>query len=202
MPLLRKSLIWAAVGVVLATPLIAAALSPLLQWRQPVYIAAGFAGIVGMALLLIQPLLIAGLLPGLNPLQERRIHRWTGTALVLSVILHVAGLWLTSPPDVVDALLFNSPTPFTPWGVIAMWALFATATLAFLRRRLRLRWRTWRIAHTALALVIVIGSVVHAILITGTMETVSKITLCTLAIALTLRVAFDPNTLKRLRRAR
>ncbi|MDM8167901.1 ferric reductase-like transmembrane domain-containing protein [Roseovarius sp.] len=202
MPLLRATLIWAATALVLAVPLVAAALSPLLEWRQPVYIAAGFAGVTGMALLLIQPLLIAGLLPGLDPLQERRIHRWTGAALVLSVILHVAGLWLTSPPDVIDALLFTSPTPFTPWGVIAMWALFATAILAVIRRRLRLRWRTWRIAHTALALVIVTGSVVHAILITGTMETVSKITLCTLALALTLRVAFDPGTLKRLRRAR
>ena len=77
----------------------------------------------------------------------------------------------------IDALLFVSPTPFSDWGVIAMWALFATAVLTVMRRRLRLRWRFWRIAHVVLAAVIIGGTIVHVLLVDGTMETFSKIAL-------------------------
>jgi predicted ferric reductase len=170
MPARRAMLIWVALAAAVLIPLGAAAASPLLAWRDPVYIAAGFAGIVALALLLVQPLLAAGLLPGLDLAASRRVHRWTGGLLLAAILLHVAGLWITSPPDMIDALTFTSPTPFSAWGVVAMWALFATATLAALRRRLRLRWRTWRLGHTGLAVVIVAGSVVHALLIEGTME--------------------------------
>src|SRR4051794_41645241 len=113
--------------------------------------------------MLVQPMLAGGYLPGLSAWRGRRAHRWIGAALVVAVVIHVAGLWVTSPPDMVDALLFTSPTPFSPFGVIAMWAIFAVALLALLRRRLGLRLRTWRIAHMLLAIVIVAGSVAHAV---------------------------------------
>jgi hypothetical protein len=134
---LRVALIWAALLCAVAVPLAASAASPLLQWRNAIYIGAGFAGVVALALLLIQPVLIGGLLPGLSPIRARRLHRWSGGLLLVAVIIHVGGLWITSPPDVIDALLFASPTPFSNWGVVAMWAVFATAILAALRRRLR-----------------------------------------------------------------
>ena len=106
----------------------------------------------------------------------------------MAVVVHVAGLWITSPPDMIDALLFSSPTPFSPFGVIAMWAIFAVAIIAALRRRLGLRARTWRIVHVPLAIVIVVGGVVHAMLIEGTMETVSKAALCALVLGATIKV--------------
>ncbi len=187
----RTILIWGALGAAIAVPVIAAAASPLLAWRQPVYILAGFAGIVGMALLLMQPLLAGGYLPGLSTLLSRRLHRWTGITLVSAVVIHVVGLWITSPPDVVDALLFVSPTPFSAWGVIAMWAVFGAALLAVFRRRLRLRFLTWRLCHVTLAAVTVIGSVVHALLIEGTMETVTKVGLCLLVLAATAKAVSD-----------
>lgn len=187
----RVTLIWGALATAITVPIAAAAASPLLAWREPVYIAAGFAGVIAMALLLFQPLLVGGYLPGLSAHRGRRLHRWIGSLLVAAVLIHVAALWITSPPDVVDALLFTSPTPFSAWGVIAMWAVFAAALLAVLRRRLRLRPRTWRFAHTSLALVTVIGSVVHAVLIEGTMETVSKVALCALVLAATVKVLVD-----------
>ncbi len=115
-------LIWGAVATAIAVPIVAATLSPLLAWREPVYIGACLAGVAGLGLMLLQPLLIGGLLPGFSPYQAQRVHRWTGALLVAAVIIHVAGLWITSPPDVIDALLFRSPTPFAAWGVIAMWA--------------------------------------------------------------------------------
>ncbi len=187
----RTILIWGALGAAIAVPVIAAAASPLLAWRQPVYILAGFAGIVGMAMLLMQPLLAGGYLPGLSTLRSRRLHRWTGITLVSAVVIHVVGLWITSPPDVVDALLFVSPTPFSAWGVIAMWAVFGAAMLAVFRRRLRLRFLTWRLCHVTLAVVTVTGSVVHALLIEGTMETVTKAGLCLLVLAATAKAVSD-----------
>lgn len=172
-------------------PVAAAALSPQLAWRGPVYILAGFAGIIALGILLLQPLLVGGYLPRLAARIGRRAHQWIGGALVAAVMVHVGGLWITSPPDMIDALLFSSPTPFSPFGVIAMWAIFAAALLAAFRRRLGLRPPTWRIAHRLLAIVIVAGSVVHAILIEGTMEMVSKAVLCALVLAATIKVMAD-----------
>jgi predicted ferric reductase len=189
MSLARVLLVWAALAAAVCVPIAAAAVSPLLAWRDPVYIAAGFAGIVALALLLVQPVLIGGYLPGLSAHRGRRAHRWIGGALVVAVVIHVGGLWITSPPDVIDALLFASPTPFSAWGVIAMWAIFAVALLAALRRRLRPR--TWRIAHMLLAVAIVVGTVVHGLLIEGTMEAVSKAALCALVLAATVKVMAD-----------
>ena len=113
---LRALLIWAILATILAVPLLAAAASPLLQWRQPIYIAAGFAGITAMALLLLQPLLAGGYLPGAEGLKGRRLHRWTGSLLVLAIILHVGGLWITSPPDVIAPFSSDHRHPF-PSGV-------------------------------------------------------------------------------------
>jgi predicted ferric reductase len=187
----RAVLIWAALVIVVATPIGLAATSPLIAWRDGVYIASGLAGILALALLLGQPLLAGGYLPGLGALRGRRLHRWLGIALVALIGLHVAGLWLTSPPDVIDALLFASPTPFSAWGVVAMWASFAAAALALLRARLRIAPKAWRIGHTALAVVIVVGSVVHALLIEGTMEPLSKAAFCALVLLATAKVVLD-----------
>jgi len=191
MRLARVTLIWAAVAAAVCVPIAAAATSPLLAWRDPLYILAGFSGIIALGLALVQPLLIGGYLPGLAAYRGRRAHHWMGGALAAAVVVHVAGLWITSPPDMIDALLFRSPTPFSPFGVIAMWAIFAVALLAVLRRRLGLRPRTWRVAHMSLAVVIVAGSVVHAMLVEGAMETVSKAVLCALLLAATIKVMAD-----------
>ena len=187
----KKAVVWAVLVLVIAVPIIAAARSPLLAWRDPIYILAGFAGIVGMALLLVQPLLIAGYMPGLPKTRGRRVHRWIGGSVVLAVTIHVAALWVTSPPDVVDALLFVSPTPFSIWGVIAMWAVFISAVLALLRRRLHVRPLVWRRTHGLLAVMIMGGSVIHALLIEGTMELVSKAILCIALLVVTLMVVVN-----------
>ena len=178
-------LIYSALVFLAVIPIGIAAMSPLLAWREPIYIVAGFAGIIAITLMLLQPVLAAGYLPGLSIRRGRDLHRWVGCALVLSLVIHVAGLWLTSPPDVVDALLFNSPTPFSNWGVIAMWAVFASACLALFRRRFRSRLGLWRLSHKSLAGVIVIGSVVHAMKVDGTMEIISKSLLCVLLVVVT-----------------
>jgi hypothetical protein len=186
---MRPVAIWIALAAAVAVPLGLAATSPLLAWRQPVYIAAGFAGVLSMTLLFLQPLLARGHVPRLSPRGGRAVHRVVGATLVACVIAHVVGLWITSPPDVVDALLFRSPTPFSAWGVVSMWALFGAALLAALRRKLRPT--LWRLCHVGAATLVVAGAVVHALLIEGTMETVSKAVLCALTLVATLRALVD-----------
>jgi predicted ferric reductase len=170
----RALLHWGAFALAVAVPLGVAATSPLLQWRDPVYIAAGFAGVAGLALMLAQPLLAKGYLPHMRGPRGRRWHRWTGMALIALIIVHVGGLWITSPPDVIDALLLRS-----------MVAAFAAALVAALRRKLPLRPVSWRWLHTGLAVVLAGGTVLHAVLIEGTMGTVSKAVLCALVLAAT-----------------
>ncbi|MEM9344500.1 MAG: ferric reductase-like transmembrane domain-containing protein [Pseudomonadota bacterium] len=185
---MRSVAIWAGLGIATLVPIAIAATSPLLQWREPVYIIAGFAGVIALANLLLQPLLAMGVLPGLSAQQTRRTHRILGALLVAAIVVHVGGLWITSPPDVIDALTFTSPTPFSAWGVIAMWAAFSAAALALIRKRLKIRPTLWRIGHTILVSIIAIGTIIHAILIDGTMGITSKLALCAL-VALALGLA-------------
>ncbi|WP_292287373.1 ferric reductase-like transmembrane domain-containing protein [Marivita sp.] len=169
-------MIWTVVLVAVGSPVAIAAQSPLLEWRDAVYIIGGFAGIVALSLMLLQPLLVIGDVPLLSGRRGRRAHVFLGLAITGLIGVHVVGLWVTSPPDIVDALLFRSPTPFSAWGVIAMWAIFASVVLAGLR--FRLRPRSFRLAHSGLVVVIVAGSVLHAVQIHGTMGTISKGALC------------------------
>lgn len=189
MPRLRTGLIWATLALLTLGPLGLAARSDLLQWRDATYIVAGFAGIAGLGLMLLQPLLAAARLPGLHPTTARRAHLWLGLGLIAAILVHVGGLWLISPPDVIDALRLASPTPFSIWGVAAMWAAFAAAAVALLRRRIGLR--VHRVAHSALIVVVVGGTILHALLIQGTMGTASKVALCIAVAGVTARVIWD-----------
>ena len=185
----RVALIWVVFAAAIGVPIALSLTSPLLEWRGPVYITAGLAGMIALGLLLVQPALIAGYLPDLSAYRARRIHHWTGGAVVVALLVHIGGLWITSPPDMIDALTFTSPTPFSPFGVTAMWAIFAVALLAAFRRRMGLR--MWRIVHTSLAVVIVGGSVVHVVLVEGTMETTSKAALFALVVAAAIKAIVD-----------
>ena len=195
-------LVWAGLGAVMAAPVLIAATSPYLAYRDQPYIVGGFAGIICLALFVVQPLLAAGYLPGPGLARERRWHRWVGVAIVLCIVLHVGGLYLTSPPDTLDALLLVSPTPFSVYGVLAMWGVVATAVLVALRRRLRLRPATWLVVHNALALVVVVATVVHALQIEGAMEILSKWLLCLAALAATGAVLLDLRVVRPLARWR
>lgn len=171
----RAILIWVLLCLVILVPMVLAALSPLLQWREPIYILAGFTGIFGLCLLLVQPLLAAAYLPGLSSSQSKKLHRVSGALFFVSVLVHVVGLWITSPPDVVDVLMLRSPTPFSVWGLAAMWAVLLTLLLVVFRRRMKIGPKHWRLIHTILVAIIVFGTVTHALLIEGTMELISKV---------------------------
>jgi len=182
----RRTITSITLFIAMALPVGAAVMSPLHEWRDAIYIAASFAGIIGMALMLLQPALIAGYLSWISPRRSRRIHQSIGVAIAVLVTLHVAGLWITSPPDVIDALLFVSATPFSNWGVLAMWAIFFSLILTTLRHKISVLARTWKLVHRTLAFIIIVGTVVHAMLIDGAMETISKSVLCLLLLITTV----------------
>ena len=77
--LARAILIWVALAAAIGVPIAAAAASQQLAWRGPVYILAGFAGIIALGLVLVQPLLIGGYLPGLSGRIADGVHI-TGSA--------------------------------------------------------------------------------------------------------------------------
>ena len=56
---LRIFLTWATVAAIMGAPVLIAAASPYLAYRNAAYITGGFAGIIALALLVIQPLLAA-----------------------------------------------------------------------------------------------------------------------------------------------
>jgi len=193
----RTVIVWGGAIAIASSPVIVAMMSPLLQWRSPIYIVAGFSGVIALSLLFLQPILAGGLLPGLSLVQQRRIHRYIGIALLVAVLIHLVGLWITSPPDVIDALLFVSATPFSIWGVIAMWSVFVTALLVAFRRKLGLSVRRWRLSHWCLATVTVLGSVAHTLMIDGTMERISKMVLCACVVIATVLVLLKSTQLWR-----
>ncbi|MBN9670852.1 ferric reductase-like transmembrane domain-containing protein [Roseibium aggregatum] len=178
-------IVWAGVAAMMTVPVIMATASPYLAYRNTAYIFGGFAGIFGLAFFFIQPLLAAGFLPGPGVLKQRRWHRFVGTAIVACVLLHLAGLYLTSAADTLDALLLVAPTPFSVYGVIALWGILLTTLLVMFRRRWGLRYSAWRLVHNGLALVVVVATVIHALLIQGAMEGFTKWILCLAALAST-----------------
>ncbi|PSL17273.1 ferric reductase-like transmembrane domain-containing protein [Shimia abyssi] len=193
-----RSLIWLAVLGAATLPVVIAAFSPYLAYRNPAYIVAGFAGILSLSLFLLQPLLAAGYLPGLRLPLARKLHRIIGAALLACLALHIGGLYLTSPPDTLDALLLVSPTPFSVYGVLATLGLIATILLVALRRRVR--YGHWRLLHNALALFVVIATLIHALQIEGTMGPVSKWLLCGAVLIATATTLINERLLKPLRR--
>src|SRR4051794_28812067 len=118
----RAPLIWIALALAIGVPIALAAGSEQLTWRGPVYILAGFAGIIALGLVLVQPLLIGGYLPGLSAYRGRRAHHWIGGALALAVGCHGSGLRTCSPPASTARLSSTSPSAFPPIYPCTRWA--------------------------------------------------------------------------------
>lgn len=180
-----RRLLWIVAVITVVLPFWLAASSPLQAGRELAYVSGALAGVLALSLLFVQPLLAAGLLAGFGLLQERRWHRWTGIALLTAVSVHVIGLYLTSPDDMTDALLLVAPTPFSLYGVIALWALVLTAVSALVRFRRGLRLSAWNKVHSALTVIVVLSSCIHAWMIDGTMNSLSKIVTCLLVVLAT-----------------
>lgn len=198
----RRRIAWLVIAAVAIIPVVAAALSPLQRGREFLWVVGGMAGVAALSLLFVQPLLTATAPVLMQPARGLGWHRWGGIAIVSAVALHVGALYAYSPEDVMDALFLVAPTPFSLYGVIGLWCVILTGVLAAARRRLRLGHRRWRIAHSVLAVAIVSATAVHAVLIEGAMEEISKLAICLAALATTSFGAVEINILGPLRRRR
>ena len=182
----KRVVFCAVILLLILVPLTLAALSPLLSAREPVYIIGGLAGVLGLCLLLLQPLLAAGFFPGTLLAKQRSWHAFTGGLLIVSVLAHIAGLYLTSPPDMIDALLLVSPTPYSLYGVIALWGIVVLGVVTLPVVRHRLKPARWRLVHNMVGALVVGTTVTHAVMIDGTMDRRSKLVLCAAAVIATL----------------
>lgn len=167
-------ILWVLLAVV---PVGLAAFSPLLAYRNLPYTVGGFAGIAALSVMLLQPALIVGWLHDKDR-TARRLHKWVGISLLALTLLHVGGLYVTSPADTLDALTLASPTPFSIYGVAALAGVLCLSISPMFRQRLRRKLHIWRRAHSVLAVAVAVSTAIHAVQIQGAMENISKILLC------------------------
>ncbi|MCY4334028.1 MAG: ferric reductase-like transmembrane domain-containing protein [Litoreibacter sp.] len=129
--LIQQKLIWGAIAFLALVPFVAVGFSPQLAWRDAIYIASGFAGVAGLSALLVQPLLAGRYKAlGLKPMKANQLHRFVGLFLLLAVLAHVIGLYVTSPLDVIDVFLLRAPTIFSFWGLLAFYALLVCSAVS------------------------------------------------------------------------
>jgi len=86
-------------------------------------------------------------------------HRQIAVGLLLLLMAHV-GILLYPEPLLSRYLLPSAPAHMF-LGVIALLSLLLLVGLSLLRRRLRLRYETWRRSHLLLAVIAVVSSTVH-----------------------------------------
>jgi predicted ferric reductase len=181
--------LWGVVIAAMVVPIALATTSPYLTYRGPLYIAAGFAGIVAMSLFVLQPLLACPVRALIAPATARRWHRIIGASILILILAHVVGLYFVSPPDTIDASLLRAPTWFSLFGVVALWGAVLTALLAMTRLKLPMRPRSWKRLHQSIASIVVIATALHAIQIEGAMEVMSKTLLAGTIVAATVFAA-------------
>lgn len=195
----RGWLAWLGVAGAMTVPVALAVASPYLAYRNPAYILGGFAGIVCLALLLIQPLLAAGYLPGLSPVQARRWHRRAGVG-----DRAVRGDPCRRPVRDQPARHDRRAVAGRADPVLGLRGggdvePLPGRRLVPLRRRTRLGPRGWSLLHNLLALVVVVATALHAVQIEGAMEPVSKTALCGLVLIATAAALIDVRLLRQRR---
>lgn len=155
-------------GLVLG-PLLAAALAPAPPVGRPFAVELGVAaGFVAFGLLSVELALVARLRAASDPFGTdvlMLVHRWMGLAALGFVAAHPLPFWGRG----VGARSFVLPgrSAVEASGAVALWALVLLIGLALLRRRLSLSYEAWRVAHLALAVVVVAASLVHVRAIGG-----------------------------------
>lgn len=162
-------------------PLVVALVSPLQTGREAIWVIGALAGVLALSLLVIQVLLPTPWLRGIIIGDDSRVHRLLGIAIAVIVIVHVGGLYVTSPDDIADALVLQAPT-YSRLGVLSAWCLALSLGLALARRKLALTYSDWQIVHAFLAVVVVTTAVAHTVMIRGTLDGPVEVLLCGAAV--------------------
>src|SRR5262245_19299207 len=161
----------AYLGVVIA-PLVFAAIGgsrPDLGFATNLSVAFGF---VGLAMMGLEFALVARFEAVAAPFGQDALlqfHRQIGYVGLGFVLIHVAvsAHWR----EVWARLTFSPDTATTPalvvLGALALVALIALVVTSVWRRQLRISYEWWHAIHTVLAVVAVVGALVHVYLVDG-----------------------------------
>lgn len=124
--------------------------------------AAGFLAFTGAV---VQVLLIASRGAGrIHPGPLVRLHRVAGLALLGLVVFHVVVLVADDPRRLGRLDVVHAPAAGRA-GVAALVAMLGLAATSLLRRRLRLGYDVWRLAHVVLTAVLLGGAYAHVLLV-------------------------------------
>jgi predicted ferric reductase len=118
-------------------------------------------GFVGLAMMGLEFVLVARFTPVAAPFGQDALlqfHRQIGYAGLALVLVHVAISARLESLTLVNAVT----APALVWfGMVAVLALIALVATSVWRRPLRLSYEGWHMAHTALAVVVVVGALGH-----------------------------------------
>jgi predicted ferric reductase len=118
-------------------------------------------GFVGLAMMGLEFVLVARFQPLAAPFGQDALlqfHRQIGYVGLAFVLVHFAISAHWNELTVADALA----APLLVWfGMAALLALIALIVTSVWRRRLRLSYEAWHVVHIALALVLVVGALLH-----------------------------------------
>jgi hypothetical protein len=187
------------VAALLVGPAAAALASPLQVGRDAGWVLGAVAGAVALSLLAVQAALPTPWLDGVLARPWSALHRAVGLAVAAVVLAHMAGLYLSSPDDVRDALLLRAPT-YSRLGVLSAWTVGLSIALALARRRLGLTYSDWQILHSALAVAIVTTAVGHTVMIRGTLDGPAELLACGAALVAVSAAIVYQHVLRPLRR--
>jgi predicted ferric reductase len=157
----RRRLLAAAVGALLALPLVVALTDAHLDGQSAALVLSTAAAALAVSALTLQPLL-AGT-------GRIRRHRALGGVALALVLVHLGALYVESPEDTLFALSLDGPTRGR-MAALATAALIAVVALGVLRTRLPMAGATWRILHGFLAALVIFLGFGHAVLTDGALD--------------------------------
>jgi predicted ferric reductase len=165
---MRQVLLWVGLYVVLALAPLAVALVGYTASARPFWVEFGVGlGFVAMSMMALQFVLTArfrGIAPAFGTDAMLQFHRQAGLVAAAFVAGHVVVLLLARPGYVA----FFDPRVNLPRAgalVLVLLAIASLIGLTFLRKRLRLSYEWWRLTHGLLALLIMLISVAHVLMV-------------------------------------
>lgn len=175
MSLVVKGTVW--IGVFLGVtilPLVFAAIGVSEPGRGFATEFSAALGFVGLSLMGLEFALVARFRSVAEPFGSDALvqfHRQMGLVGLGLVLVHIA---ISAPWDLVIRP-FDADTPArVRWALLATLALFALIASSVWRTKLRLRYEVWHVLHAVLAVVIIVASLMHALLVDYYLNTTWK----------------------------
>lgn len=194
----RRRLLTTALAVALfwPLPLIALTEKPGSESIGTVFAAGiGYIALTGIVIQVVLPSRLQGIGGPFGIDVLLRVHRVLGMTTLALVLVHV-GVLFADDRDRIALLDVTSSPLRAKAAVAALAALLLIAVTSLWRRRVRLRYESWRLVHLLLSTVIVAGALVHVVLVE---EYAASTLLRWAVVGFTLCAAFALFTLRVLR---